>query len=97
VRKEFVNLRDGGIKKDELRDTKEHIKGRILLGLETSASRMMRLARNEITYGYQVSEKELIQRVSAVKMDDVAALAAEVLDVDSYSIVSLGPSGAGLN
>jgi hypothetical protein len=30
-------------------------------------------------------------------MDDVAALAAEVLDVDSYSIVSLGPSGAGLN
>jgi len=97
VRKEFLNLRDGGIKKDELRDTKEHIKGRILLGLETSASRMMRLARNEITYGYQVSEKELIQRVGAVKMDDVVALATEVLDVEDYSIVSLGPSGAGLN
>jgi predicted Zn-dependent peptidase len=97
VRKEFLNLRDGGIKKDELNDTKEHIKGRILLGLETSAARMMRLARNEITYGYQVSEKELINRIGAVKMDDVVALATEVLDVDSYSIVSLGPSGAGLN
>lgn len=97
VRKEFVNLRDGGIKKDELNDTKEHIKGRILLGLETSAARMMRLARNEITYGYQVSEKELIHRIGSVKMDDVVALATEVLDVDSYSIVSLGPSGAGLN
>jgi hypothetical protein len=30
-------------------------------------------------------------------MDDVVALATEVLDVDNYSIVSLGPSGAGLN
>jgi predicted Zn-dependent peptidase len=97
VRKEFVALRDGGIRKDELHDTKEHIKGRILLGLETSASRMMRLARNEITYGYQVPEKELIKRIAAVKMDDVVALATEVLDVDQYSIVSLGPSGAGLN
>jgi len=27
VRKEFASLRDGGIRKDELRDTKEHIKG----------------------------------------------------------------------
>lgn len=97
VRQEFVSLRDGGITRSELNDTKEHIKGRILLGLETSASRMMRLARNEITYGYQVPEKELIKRIHAVKMDDVVALATEVLDVDEYSIVSLGPSGAGLN
>lgn len=97
VRKEFVSLRRGAIKRDELRDTKEHIKGRILLGLETSASRMMRLARNEITYGHQVPEKELIRRIDAVKMDDIAAVASEVLDVDAYSIVSLGPSGAGLN
>jgi len=97
VQRELVSLRDGGIRKDELHDTKEHIKGRILLGLETSSSRMMRLARNEITYGHQISEKELIQRIGAVKMDDVVALAGEVLDVDEYSIVSLGPSGAGLN
>ena len=97
VQSELKGLHNGGIKRDELRDTKEHIKGRILLGLETSASRMMRLARNEITYGYQVSEKELIRRIDQVKMDDVVALATEVLDVDKYSIVSLGPSGAGLN
>ena len=97
VRKEFVSLRDGGIIRRELNDTKEHIKGRILLGLETSASRMMRLARNEITYGYQVPEKELISRIQAVKMDHVVELATEVLDVDEYSIVSMGPSGAGLN
>ena len=32
MRKEFASLRGGGIRRDELNDTKEHIKGRILLG-----------------------------------------------------------------
>jgi predicted Zn-dependent peptidase len=96
VRAEFASMRNGSIRRDELRDTKEHIKGRILLGLETSTSRMMRLARNEITYGYQVPEKELIRRIDAVTMADVAAVAAEVLDTSQHTLVSLGPSSAGL-
>ena len=97
VTTELESIRKGGLTRAELRDTKDHIKGRILLGLETSTSRMMRLARNEITYGYQVSEKELIHRIEQVKMDDIVVLATDVLDVDNYSIVSLGPSSAGLN
>ena len=97
VRGEFASLCKGGIRRDELRDTRDHIKGRILLGLETSTSRMMRLARNEISYGYQVPERELIRRIESVKLADVAAVAAEVLDVEKHTVVSLGPSAAGLN
>ncbi|HET6348098.1 MAG TPA: insulinase family protein, partial [Candidatus Krumholzibacteria bacterium] len=97
MREELGSLRNGGIRKDDLRDIREHIKGRILLGLETSSAHMMRLARNEITYGHQISEKELIRRIDSVTMDDVVALAEDVLDVDKYAIVSMGPSGAGLN
>ena len=67
------------------------------MGLETSASRMMRLARNEISYGRQVPERELLKKLAAVKMDDINAVAREVLDTDRYVMVSLGPSGAGLN
>jgi predicted Zn-dependent peptidase len=96
VRKELGSARNGGLTRRELKDTKEHIKGRILLGLETSASRMMRLARNEITYGRQVPERELIRRIEAVKMSDVTDIARDVLDTDAHTIVSLGPSGAGL-
>jgi predicted Zn-dependent peptidase len=58
---------------------------------------MMRLARNEISYGYQVPEKELIRRIDAVTMADVAGVASEVLDVERHTLVSLGPSSAGLN
>jgi len=97
VTKELESIRKDGLTRTELRDTKDHIKGRILLGLETSAARMMRLARNEISYGRQVPERELLKRLAAVKMDDVNAVAREVLDTDRYVMVSLGPSGAGLN
>jgi predicted Zn-dependent peptidase len=97
VRGEFAALRAGKFRRDEVRDVQEHIKGRILLGLETSTSRMMRLARNEITYGHQIPEKELIRRIDAVKMADVAAVAAEVLDSDAHTVVSLGPSAAGMS
>ena len=69
----------------------------ISLHIDNRENILGRLARNEITYGYQIPEKELIRRIESVKMDDVVALATDVLNVDEYSIVSLGPSGAGLN
>lgn len=93
---EFADARNGGLTPAELDDTKEHIKGRILLGLETSTSRMMRLARNEISYGHQVPERELIDRIDSVTLDDVRTLAKDLFDVDGFTVVSLGPSGAGV-
>jgi predicted Zn-dependent peptidase len=96
VRQELGSARNGGLTAAELDDTREHIKGRILLGLESSTSRMMRLARNEITYGHQVPERELIERIDSVSLDDVRAMARDLFDMDRFSVVSLGPSGAGL-
>jgi predicted Zn-dependent peptidase len=58
---------------------------------------MMRLARNEISYGRQVPERELLKKLAAVKMDDVIHVARDLLDTDRYVMVSLGPSGSGLN
>jgi predicted Zn-dependent peptidase len=96
VAAEFADARNGGLTEAELDDTKEHIKGRILLGLETSTSRMMRLARNEISYGHQVPERELIDRIDSVSLDDVRTLAKDLFDVDGFTTISLGPSGARL-
>lgn len=92
---EYESVRAGGVSKDELRDVKEHLKGRILLGLETSTARMMRMARNEIIYGRQISEKELLQRINAVTLDDVLDVANDALDSKRQSIVSLGPKTVG--
>lgn len=97
VFREFAKVKSGQIRRDELADTKEHLKGKILLGLETSAAKMIRLARNEIYFGRQISERELIRKIDRVTMDEVMEVADVVLSPDRNTIVSLGPSSAGLN
>jgi predicted Zn-dependent peptidase len=97
VLEEFRRIRDGEVPQTELDDTKEQLKGRILLGLETSIDRMMRMARNEMYYGRQISEKELIRRIHAVSLDEIHEVASMTLDVNDLSLVSLGPSAAGVN
>jgi len=96
VFREIEKIENGDIREDELRDTKEQLKGRILLGLETSTAKMMRNARNEIYYGRQVGEKEIIDRIDRVTLDDVLESASGLLDGANNTIVSLGPSSAGL-
>ena len=86
----------GELGPNELRDTKEHLKGRILLGLETASARMMRVARNEIYFGRQVSEREAVRLVDKVTRDDVVEMAYRLLDPENLTIVSLGPSTASL-
>jgi len=88
---EFRAVSNGSLTRKELDDVKEHIKGRILLGLESSSARMMRLARSEMNYGRQIGEKELLRNINGVTLDDVLHVAHDVLDVERQSIVSLGP------
>ncbi len=93
---EFRKVARGEFNPGELRDTKEYLKGRILLGLETASSKMMRMARNEIYFGRHVSERELIRRIDSVTARQVVESAEEVLNPKRLTIVSMGPSSAGL-
>jgi len=96
VIEEYRRIRGGEVKPAELEDTREQLKGRILLGLETSTARMMRMARSEMNYGRQISERELIKRIDAVSLDDLHEVAAGTLDAGDLTVVSLGPSAAGI-
>jgi predicted Zn-dependent peptidase len=93
---EYQKIRTGGLSQSELDDTKEQLKGRILLGLETSTARMMRMARNELYYERQIAESELIARIDAVTLEDIHDVASQALNLEDLSVVSLGPSAAGL-
>jgi predicted Zn-dependent peptidase len=97
VVEEYRRIRTGDVTQSELDDTKEQLKGRILLGLETSTARMMRMARSEMNYGRQIGEKELIRRIDSVSLADIYEVASRSLDADDLCVVSLGPSVAGVN
>jgi predicted Zn-dependent peptidase len=70
--------------------SKEHVKGRMVLGLESSGARMTRCARS-VLFGVELlSLDELLSRVDAVTREDVAALAEELYDPARLSAACIG-------
>ncbi len=60
---EFRRLKNERLSDDELRRAKDQLRGNILLGLESSTSRMSNLARQEMYFEYFFSMKEVIDMV----------------------------------
>ena len=79
-----------GITASELARGKGMVKGSYVLGLEDTSSRMSRLAKSELLYGDLMPVDELLSRVDAVTLDEVDALAAELLS-KPMSLAVVGP------
>ena len=88
---EYDKLCRDGISERELEDTRDQLKGSMLLGMENVASRMSRMAKNEIYYGRQISVDEILRALDAVTRDDVARLADAFLRRERNVVVGLGP------
>jgi predicted Zn-dependent peptidase len=78
--KEMKGLKDT-ITDAELQRAKDQLKGNVILGLESTNSRMQNIARQEIYHGRYFSPEEIIREIDAVRMKQVKAL-AEVLVQD---------------
>jgi len=91
IREECDRLARAGLTADELDDVKGQVKGHVVLSLESSSSRMHRLAGTEL-YGEPYLEiDEIMRRVDAVTLEDVHALAAEFFDPARQVVMRLGP------
>jgi predicted Zn-dependent peptidase len=90
VRAEFRRVAHEGLTPRELERTKNQMKGNMLLGLETSDSRMTRLARNEIYHRRDVSLAEIAAGIDAVRNDDVVAMATRLLGDGPHALTILG-------
>ncbi|MFF0719597.1 M16 family metallopeptidase [Micromonospora sp. NPDC003816] len=92
TRAELARTAAQGVTEAELARGKGMSKGSFVLGLEDTGSRMSRLAKGELLYGDLVPVDELLHRVDAVTLDDVNALAADLLS-RPMSLAVVGPFG----
>jgi len=90
ILKEIEKIKDG-VSAAELQRAKESYKGAIMLSLESTGSRMYRLARSQIYYGRQISLDEFLSRIDAVTAVQVAAMAQEVLVPERMAMAAIGP------
>ncbi|MGD0218947.1 MAG: pitrilysin family protein [Acidimicrobiales bacterium] len=91
---EFGALASAGVTAEELARAKGHVAADLLLGLEDSGNRMSRIGAGLLLFDEVLSSDEQLARIAAVSVDEVAALAAEVLDGGRVLAV-VGPSGVG--
>ena len=78
-RDELDKVASQGITFDELERGKGQLRGSLVLGLEDTGSRMSRIGKAELVYGELLSVDDLLARIDSVTLDDVAAVAAELL------------------
>jgi predicted Zn-dependent peptidase len=87
---EFDALRKDGLGEDELARAKSQIRGNMLLSLESSESRMSRLAKNEIYFGRDIEPDEIAQAISSVTAQDVLGVAEDLFCAEKVGVTLLG-------
>jgi predicted Zn-dependent peptidase len=88
---ELVRLARGGLKAGEVAAAREQLKGQLVLGLESTSSRMNRLARQEIYTGGNLSLADTLRLIDRVSVDDLVALAGDLVKSGRLTAVALGP------
>jgi predicted Zn-dependent peptidase len=93
IMQELRKVRDQGITADELTRAKANLKGNLMLSLESTSSRMSRVAKHELYFGRPFSLEEMLTAIDAVRLVDVATLIDRLLRATPLSLVALGPAG----
>ncbi len=79
-----------GITTVELERGKGQARGGLVLALEDTGSRMSRLGKSELSYGELLTVDEILGRIEAVDLDDIRAVAADVLGAP-LALAVIGP------
>ena len=90
VMAEFRSLKEIPLGDEELTRAKDQLKGNILMGLESSNSRMANLARQEMYFHNFMTVEEVIARIDAVDAAQVQAMAQRLFDPDRIAVTLLG-------
>jgi predicted Zn-dependent peptidase len=88
---EAAKVRTEGLNEEEFQRAKNQIKGALLLSLESTSSRMSRMAKSQIYFDRVIPMEEIVGKVLAVTPEDVHAIAGHVLNEDNWIMTLIGP------
>ncbi|MBU0502629.1 MAG: insulinase family protein [Candidatus Margulisbacteria bacterium] len=90
ILKEFSQIKKQGITKEELERAKEFIKGTLVLGLESTSSRMSWLAKSQFYHGRPTTIDEIFAKVEKVTQKDILRLANEFFQDKYLTLAVIG-------
>lgn len=90
VKIEMDYMKKNLISKDELRKSKEQLKGSYILGMEGTFNRMFEIGKSMSLIGRIESPKEVIDKIDAVTMDDIHRVVNMIFDESKLNIAYVG-------
>ena len=90
---ELRRLKEDTVPEAELKRAKDQLKSNIVLGLESSSSRMSNLARQEMYFKRFFSVDEIVSAVEAVTAADILSLARQLFRPEAIALTVLGNLG----
>ena len=91
IRAETASLYEHGVTEAEIARAKEHLKGALLLSLESTSTRMLRLGRTELVSGRTIPPSEVVANIDAVTKEQVDAVARTLFAPGREALTVLGP------
>jgi predicted Zn-dependent peptidase len=90
---EFRTLKQELISTDELRRAKDHLKGSLMLSLESTTSRMSNLARQELYFDKFMTLDDMLNNIENVNREDVQKIAQKFFTTETIALAVLGRLG----
>jgi len=90
---EFTRLKSEPVSDEELKRAKDQSKGNMVLGLESSGSRMSNLARQQMYHGRFYSVDDITAEIDNITAADIQRLARQLLVSDGMALTLLGNLG----
>jgi predicted Zn-dependent peptidase len=78
--KEFKKLKELTVSEKELKKVKEYLKGGIILSLESTTNRMMRIANSILYYDKVLSVEDYLSKIDKITSEDVQKTANDLLN-----------------
>jgi len=90
VIQEFRELKETPVAEEELLRAKNHLKGSLMLSLESTSARMSNLARQELYFRRFYSLDEILAGIETVTREEVQSLAREFFRPEQIAVTVLG-------
>ncbi len=87
---EMKKIKRKGVNAEELSLAKEQTVASILLSLESTAARAENLAHNEMVHARQIPVEETLQKLEAVEIEEIKAIANEFFKTEDIALAALG-------
>ena len=96
IMKEIKNIKENYVTEEELKESKEQLKGNYILSLESISSKMLSNGESMLLNNKIKDEDEIIEHINSVNMEQVKAIINKVFNIENLGVCIVGKNVEGV-